>query len=263
MRFSFIVPVYNVSAYFEQCVTSVLNQTVKDYEIILVDDGSTDGSESLCDRYVSEYPEKIRCIHQPNRGLSAARNAGIDKARGEYLIFLDSDDYLNDADFLQSIDPGRSFPDIVVFEWKEVLDGRDKESAGADQSLSGLDKEYKNGKEYLSAVLRENHLYGWQVWKYLYKKQFWNRNGFLFREGITYEDVDLTYQVLLSAESVLVRSDVTGYCYRSRRPGSIVYTPGLKTYQDMIMIAENNIQNVLKRSDIDEALSKALCNNFS
>lgn len=263
MRFSFIVPVYNVSAYFEQCVTSVLEQTVEDYEIILVDDGSTDGSELLCDKYVREYPQKIKCIHQSNKGLSAARNTGIEMAQGDYLIFLDSDDYLSDRRFLELIYPKDFLPDVIVFEWKEVPDGTDKEKVKADHSLSGLNKIYDQGKEYLRAALKENPLYGWQVWKYLYNKKFWSENGFRFKEGITYEDVELTYKVLLSAESIMVKSDIVGYCYRTQRRGSIVYTPNISSYQDMITIAENNIQNVLKRSDIDEALSKALCNNFS
>lgn len=263
MMFSFIVPVYNVCNYFEACITSVLEQTVDDYEIILVDDGSTDGSELLCDKYVREYPQKIKCIHQSNKGLSVARNAGIGMAQGKYLIFLDSDDYLSDKYFLELIYPRDFLPDVIAFEWKEVPDGTDKERVKADHSLSGLNKIYSGGKEYLRAVLKENHLYGWQVWKYLYNKKFWSENGFRFKEGITYEDVDLTYKVLLSAESISVKSDIIGYCYRTQRLGSIVYTPNISSYQNMIMVAENNLHCVLSRPDIDEELSKALCNNFS
>lgn len=263
MKFSIIVPVYNVFGYLQQCITSVLGQTLEDYEIILVDDGSTDGSEVLCDKYVREFPEKIKCVHQSNKGLSAARNVGIEKARGDYLIFLDSDDYLHDQYFLETVYPENALPDIVVFDWKEVPDGGERENGKAVRSLAGLKKEYVDGKEYLRAALQENQLYGWHVWKYLYKKQFWNKNSFLFEEGITYEDVALVYKVLLSAHNVFVKSDIIGYCYRTRRPGSIVYTPDLNTYQDMIMIAESNIKYILGRSDIDKNLSRALCNNFS
>ena len=91
-QISVIVPVYNVERYLEKCVRSVLNQTFADFELILIDDGSTDGSTALCDR-LENIDSRIRVIHQENRGLAAARNRGIEASRGQYLIFLDSDDY--------------------------------------------------------------------------------------------------------------------------------------------------------------------------
>ena len=98
---SVIVPVYNVEVYLEKCVRSVLDQTNAAFELLLIDDGSTDQSGSLCDR-LAETDRRIRVIHQENRGLAAARNRGIEAASGEYLIFLDSDDYWS-GDVLQSL----------------------------------------------------------------------------------------------------------------------------------------------------------------
>jgi len=92
MKFSVIVPVYNVEKYLHECVDSVLNQTYPEYEIILVDDGSTDNSKSICDHY-SQLDQRIRVFHTSNSGVSTARNIGIQKAIGEYVLFLDSDDY--------------------------------------------------------------------------------------------------------------------------------------------------------------------------
>ena len=100
MRFSVIVPVYNVEDYLETCVASVIAQTCRDYELILVDDGSTDQSGAMCDRLARQY--HCRVIHQANGGLGAARNTGIDAARGDYLVFLDSDDFLS-PDTLQGL----------------------------------------------------------------------------------------------------------------------------------------------------------------
>ena len=95
MKFSIIVPVYNVKDYLETCFRSILNQGGDDYEIILVDDGSTDGeSGPLCDRLAAEAPEKTVVVHKLNGGLGDARNAGLVRARGEYVLFVDSDDYL-------------------------------------------------------------------------------------------------------------------------------------------------------------------------
>ena len=97
MRFSIIVPVYNVKEYLPACMDSLLRQACQDFEIILVDDGSTDGSGMLCDGYQAAYPDQVRTVHQKNGGLGAARNTGIDLARGDYLLFVDSDDLLEES----------------------------------------------------------------------------------------------------------------------------------------------------------------------
>ena len=94
-RFSLIVPVYRVEEYLPKCVDSVRAQECQDFELLLVDDGSPDRCPALCDAYAAEDPQHIRVIHQENAGPGAARNRGIDEARGDYLVFLDSDDYLS------------------------------------------------------------------------------------------------------------------------------------------------------------------------
>ena len=94
MRFSVLVPVYNVEQYFENCLESLLNQTYKDFEIILVNDGSTDESGRICDMYRDKNPNKIKVIHKKNQGLISARRVGIDNASGDYCIFVDSDDMI-------------------------------------------------------------------------------------------------------------------------------------------------------------------------
>lgn len=101
--FSIIVPVYNVEHYLGECIDSVISQTYEDYEIILIDDGSTDNSGSICDLYKKRFDNKIKVIHQKNGGLSKARNTGIFYAQGIYIIFLDSDDYFLDKNALSKI----------------------------------------------------------------------------------------------------------------------------------------------------------------
>ena len=96
MTLSIIVPIYNVAKHLVRCLDSIAMQMRDDYELLLIDDGSTDASGALCDVFAREHPEcRVVVIHQPNGGLSAARNAGIDKARGEYITFVDSDDYID------------------------------------------------------------------------------------------------------------------------------------------------------------------------
>lgn len=94
MLFSVIIPVYNVEKYIDECIQSVLNQSFNDWEIILVDDGSTDSSGQICDKYALEYPEKIKVFHKKNEGQILTRTYGIKNAQGEYFVFLDSDDML-------------------------------------------------------------------------------------------------------------------------------------------------------------------------
>lgn len=103
MKFSILVPVYNVESYLEQCVRSVLNQTYQNFELILVDDGSTDNSGKICDRYTELHPEKIKVIHKMNQGLISARRVGISHATGEFSIFLDSDDYI-ESNLLETLE---------------------------------------------------------------------------------------------------------------------------------------------------------------
>ena len=117
-RFSFIIPVYNSKRYLKRCIESItaipINNTDIEYEIILVDDGSTDGSDHLCDQIVMESKknEQIRVFHQNNRGVSAARNKGIDLARGDYIIFIDSDDVINSYEMGKILEQTTTSPDV-------------------------------------------------------------------------------------------------------------------------------------------------------
>ena len=96
MKFSIIVPVYNVEKYLEKCLESILNQTFKDFEAIIVNDGSTDNSQEIIDKYVNKDQKIFKSFKKENGGLSDARNFGIERAKGEYIVFLDSDDYIDE-----------------------------------------------------------------------------------------------------------------------------------------------------------------------
>jgi len=121
MKFSILVPVYNVEQYLEQCVESLLKQTYKgDYEIILVDDGSTDSSGAICDRFKENTPNKIKVIHKKNEGLVSARQAGIAAATGEYSLFVDSDDFVK-LNLLETVDDcisRNANPDMVIYSFR-------------------------------------------------------------------------------------------------------------------------------------------------
>ena len=122
MKFSVIIPIYKVEPYLHKCVDSVLAQTYEDLEIILVDDGSPDSCGKICEEY-AEADKRIKVIHKPNGGLSDARNAGLDVAEGEFVMFLDSDDWWDDKDALRKVDAGikESEADITIIGMKKYF----------------------------------------------------------------------------------------------------------------------------------------------
>lgn len=120
-RFSILVPVYNVEKYISVCIDSILAQQFTDYEVIIVDDGSTDESPSFCDRYAKKNAERIKVIHKTNGGPFSARREGLKQAKGQYICFLDSDDFF-DENILQILDEiiRSTNSDIIAFKWKKV-----------------------------------------------------------------------------------------------------------------------------------------------
>lgn len=125
MKFSILIPVYNVEKYLEQCLKSVVNQTFDDYEVIIVDDGSTDNGSRICDSFAEKYPEKISVIHKKNQGLISARRVAIDKARGEFCIFVDSDDFI-ECNLLETVNGYLSKDadiDMVIYSFNCYTDG--------------------------------------------------------------------------------------------------------------------------------------------
>ena len=136
MKLSVIVPVYNVEKYLAECVDSLLNQTLSDMEIFLVDDGSKDSSGAICDRYAKEYPDKVKCLHIDNGGQGRARNFALPMAQGEYLGFVDSDDWVL-PDMYEKLCRGadETGADIVACDFLERFDdGTEREVPGAFQN---------------------------------------------------------------------------------------------------------------------------------
>lgn len=184
-KVSIVVPVYNVRDYLTRCVNSLINQTYKNLEIILVDDGSTDGSADLCDR-ISESDSRVTVIHKANGGLSSARNAGLDFATGEYYTFIDSDDYvaLNYVEALISVVVDYD-TDIVCASF--VTGGYD-EYAFCNMDMSC---EMLSYHEVLRRMIRNGYLQS-ACGKLFHKSKF---NEIRFPEGRVLEDLATTYKV--------------------------------------------------------------------
>lgn len=215
---SVIIPVFNVRPYICEALDSVLEQTFKNLEILVVDDGSNDGSERICDEY-GRKDSRITVIHQENKGLSTARNVGLNRVTGEIIAFLDSDDAFHPdmiRKMLEAMDKSKA--DIVVCGFHNYCsNGRMKEK---HRFYSGRIQEEKiyTKRDALSALL-EGKITG-HAWNKLYKAETWK--DVRFPDGNVYEDVCTSYRVLSNAERVVT---VHGCPVRHRiRPGSITQT---------------------------------------
>ncbi|MFC9456734.1 CDP-glycerol glycerophosphotransferase family protein [Streptomyces sp. NPDC056983] len=226
-RFSVIVPVFRVQAYLHECLESVLEQTFTDLELIAIDDCSPDASGTIVDEFAARDP-RVRTVHlAENVGLGRARNAGLARATGDYVIFLDSDDSLT-PDALHAISDrlkSTGGPDVLVYDYvRSCWTGRTAPNAMTAAHLT------EEGPASFTlddrpGLLRVLHV----VWNKAYRREFLERAGFTFAPGY-YEDVSWTYPVLVTAESIAVLDRVC-VRYRQRRSGAITCSPGRRHFE--------------------------------
>ena len=214
---SVIIPVYNVENYLRECVDSVINQTYKNLEIILVDDGSTDSSGKICDEY-AKTDSRITVISQKNSGPSKTRNAGLKNAKGKYIYFLDSDDYIEADAFEQLICTAeKNGADLVFFDAHSFADNGDEIRQG--YTVKGI-YEPKSGYETLTE-LQKNKDYHCAIYLLFICRTLLEENKISFLEAAyCSEDMLFTYQVYCSAKKA-VQCKSTLY-HRRYRDGSIV-----------------------------------------
>lgn len=207
VKFSIIIPVYNVEKYIKRCLDSVIAQTYKNYEVIVVNDGTKDNSMEI----VKGYDVKI--INQENKGLSEARNTGVKNSSGEYIIFLDSDDYI-EKDLLKEINNSlKNKPDLVRYQVKTVCENNSEENEYNEKTFYG-----KNGVEAFNEIV--NYTFIETVWVYAIKREYYIKNKFSFKKGMVHEDFGLTPLIIIKAKIVNSISYI-GYCY-VQREGSIM-----------------------------------------
>lgn len=195
----------------ESCIQSLVNQKFEGMEILLVDDGSVDKSSHICDRFAKDY-SFVRVFHRENQGVSAARNYGIGQAQGEYLLFVDSDDYV-DSDYCSIIDQAiSSFGTVDILTFGGIEERSDNCSMLRD--MSGRRPFISTGHDYLLECYRANELYS-QVWMYAYRREYVEKHKLRFVEGILHEDVEFTPRAIMAAEQILT-IDANPYHYRVR-----------------------------------------------
>lgn len=236
-QLSIIVPVYNAERWLRRCVDSLLNQNLprEDYEIILVNDGSADGSALICDEYAAAYSGLVRVIHQPNGGVSMARNAGLDTAVGEYVMFVDSDDYIEPNCLHRIVTHAHSSNAEVLFYKHKVVT---EQSERIDNSVpTGITvKDFCTGEYYML-----NNGDTGSIWRSLYSRDVIESIKLRFYPNITHQDVLFNFQIMPFVERIAF-CDVLVYDYiyegesltRTKSVEKIKYN----IYNDFVVTAE-------------------------
>ncbi len=245
IKISIIVPVYNGEKYFAECIQSILDQSFADIEIIVINDGSTDGSLSLIERY-AQNDSRIVVINQKNKGVSAARNAGLSKARGDYIMFVDADDYIARKDALELLidfSKENGNPDVVCF--RRVGDTRGRKAPSGYSKLN----DSIIGRMIVDETINT-------LWDKLYKKSIIKENSIKFPVGIRMAE-DLLFNVQYFCEAKTIGFfDEELYYYREENQESATKKYMPNKYDDLMYVNR-------KMSEIIDNRSKAIGNALS
>ena len=240
-KFSIIIPVYNVEKYLRKCLNSVINQTYKDYEVIIVCDKSEDNSEKIVDEYIKKY-KNFKKLFYKNTGLAKARNIGISVATGEYYLFLDSDDFYEEK-LLEEIEKNLDDSiDLLRFQIQEIKNEK-------------VIKYTENGIKAFSNIVKYHYVEN--SWCYCYKASFWKKNNFTFENGCIAEDFGLTPYIIFSASSVKSINYI-GYNYL-QRDNSLMndknYEKKIKKMNDLILQANKQKEKIKYKENNNEIIS--------
>lgn len=240
---SVIIPVYNVEKYLRECIDSILCQTYNDFELLLIDDGSTDTSGQICDAYAKK-DKRVRVFHKPNGGLSSARNYGIDNAYGDWIIFVDSDDLWSDNDCLTKLHEVSAHYnlDILRFEYK-----------GVDEHLISLNLKKHNKADIQGKVLSNYEMVKfaiageWFAWLYFIKKDI--IDNIRFDESVKFqEDIDFYSRLFATKELRCGYIDQDFYLYR-KRESSITTTPKIENLRGSFNLCDVFYKQSLRIKD--------------
>lgn len=216
MKFSIIIPVYNVEKYIDRCLKSIVSQSYDNYEVIIVNDGTKDNSVQIINKYTKKY-KQFKLYNKENGGLSDARNYGLDYITGDYLLFIDSDDYIN-KDLLKELNNTLNEKEYDLIKYKLQLVDDDGNFIREESGLN-ISKEVS-----LSEIFAEEFCE--PAWTYCYNVKFWRENNFKYIKGKIHEDFGLTPQIIMSASSIYYLNYI-GYNY-VQRENSIMTTKSIE-----------------------------------
>ena len=251
-KVSIIVPVYNTEKYLEKCLNSLVNQSLEDIEIIIVNDGSTDNSENIILEYVKGYPNKIKYLKKENTGIAETRNLGVENVAGEYFIFVDADDYIENV-LIERLVNCIVDEKIDLVKYKMTIVKENEE-----QKINGPVFEIKSGEEAFNKLCFDDILIDTPC-LYLFNAKFYKDNNFKFLKDTYHEDFGLIPIVLLQAKNML-SIDFYGYYY-VQADNSITrnedYSKTVKRANDLLLHYDNMIKQIEKIS-----LSQKTINNI-
>ncbi len=255
MKVSFIIPIYKVEAYLDQCVDSILSQTYRDIEVVLVDDGSPDRCPVMCDAY-AEQDSRVRVVHKVNGGLSDARNAGLKVATGEYVIFVDSDDFWVDEKQLMSLVHMVSEHkdcDFICFNCSYYYPGSNtyKPWPAYSEAIS----KPASGNDILQTLVKSGTV-PMSAWMKIIKRSFLIDNGLFFEVGILAEDIPWFINVLEKCNKCMFTNQYI-YAYRQNVAGSITHSGDERSFNNLFAIVKEELDKVTAR-ELDEAAKRAL-----
>lgn len=214
LELSIIIPVYNVEKYLKECLESVLEIKNVNYEILVINDGSLDNSQKIINEFL-EKNDRIKSFLKENGGISTARNYGLKRARGEYIWFVDSDDFIDAKEFqIFFNEVKKEKMDIFIANYSLFKDGKK-----CKERKIFYDKQILSGEKILNRKGKEILAKGY-VWKNLYRKEFLNENGIIFKEGIVIEDQLFNIYCFLKAKKIKCLNNFI-YYYRVNRKGSL------------------------------------------
>lgn len=226
MKFSFVVPIYNVEAYLERCIKSIIAQTYSDFEVILVDDGSTDSSLEICREY-EKMDDRISVYSKENGGLSDARNYGLARASGEYVIFVDSDDYIDEKTCEMLLPLTELKPDII--QGNAIREGA---GDGVLRRIYMEEGKVYKGSDYMKALALQNQM-TMEAWLNICRREFLRDNALEFKKGILHEDEEFTPRLYLTAQRV-VDARAVFYHYVIRENSIMTKKDKRKNARDML-----------------------------
>lgn len=248
-KYSFIVPVYNVEKYIKECLDSILCQTYKDFEIVVIDDGATDNSYNVC-LSIANRDNRVRIVRQHNMGLGEARNTGIRNASGEFVIFIDSDDFWVSSDKLQKIDTFLKEQHCDVLCYRMILYDNDtkkylNKTGGKDGNVNKL--------KYLKRIdkMIATDMYSYSACNKVVSTSLIRENNIYFNKG-TSEDIDWSARLLMYTEEILFLDEVI-YAYRQNRAGSITHETKKKFLNSYLNII-NKILIYAKKSNLNQQI---------
>ena len=257
LKLSIIIPAYNVETFLPKCLDSIFAQDYSDFEVICVNDGSTDGTQNLLEGYAANHTN-LKVISQPNKGMSASRNLGLDMAEGEYVLFVDSDDWLCDGT-LAHLSTHLGGEDVICFNAKKYIE---QTGEYQDNKLPAVDGVMTGWGYFNKTRLTPTAIHFVCIWQRIYRRSFLEEYQLRFEETVRRAEDDLFSTMVMFHAKTLKVVDEFVYVYRIR-PQSITTTVSVDRWYDSIRVQEMLADFFIPKNDVDKtAIYQVLASNY-